>query len=263
LEKIAFKMHLKIIFPLKTKNFNDEKNYEDRLLFKDIKNIHESYDQICQKLLLSTYSGILSKNETTKSYIYHNNNEKNIFTIILTKLNLLKSKFVSEELRCQLTNQSKTFRYNLLAGLIDSDGSKVENLKGSHRYYSFSQCLDHESIILLAQHISRSLGLYSEIYKRSRDCKKLYTGTQNDFVMTIGGSKDLKYISDALALSTKKIPDTLLDKEYRYDSLKIPFAVKLEKMQEFHGFSVKGSNFRFLLHDFTVVSIFFLKKIGT
>lgn len=76
--------------------------------------------------------------------------ESNIFLNILKKYDLIKNKHIPIIYKCN----SRENRLNLLAGLIDSDGSLHKN-KGC---YEFSQSLKHEQIVDDIIYLCRSLG---------------------------------------------------------------------------------------------------------
>ena len=107
-----------------------------------------------QPILLSTIDGPTRNGRPT------NRASHNFFDRVLVALGLLGNKVVTRGLSFQLVSQRPELRRELLAGLLDTDGTRVHS-EARHRHFVFTQSLEHESIAALARLLARSLGLRS------------------------------------------------------------------------------------------------------
>lgn len=138
----------------------------------------------------------------------------------------------------------KTTRLNVLAGLIDSDGTIKTQLGIPYIEVAQSKRI-HENIIYSADYIARSLGFVTSIYiyKRNDVTKKGEDKTRIT----------LRITGDNLDEIPTKLPHKKIvyDKNRQRDCYTNPFEVKYLGKGPFCGWQVDG-NERFLLGDFTV-----------
>lgn len=230
IRELAAKMNLSVILPV-----------EGMYKFKET----------APEIILSTCSGPSHRrilNNVTKDVevpmLEQNDSKKNIFIILLKQLGVYKEKQVTDELICQLTNQSLSFRLHILAGLIDSDGTRWE--KNGHTGLIFSQgiennndCKYHDTILCLCRHVARSLGLRAVAHQ--------YKSPNHYVNIVINGpmAKDIP-----LVIEKKRIPSNAKAGSRQFNL--IQFEINPLCNGEYFGFQVTGSNSRFLLGDFTV-----------
>lgn len=186
---------------------------------------------------ISTYSysnrtpsySITSKEDSTRSY--SNQHRVNIIRKEMERLNLFGNKHIPEDYLCN----SYENRMQLLAGLIDSDGSLD---KHQVRYeISCSNNILCEQIVRLA----RSLGFQVTLSKRVTSCNK----------------KD--FVSNRIVIYGEiwKIPVRVARKKAPKGSIKknpLLYKIKVEEvgLGEYCGFTLDNKEKRFLLKDFTI-----------
>jgi len=175
--------------------------------------------------------------------------DSNQFLTVLKKYDLINNKHIPNIYKCN----SRHKRLELLAGIIDSDGSY--DTKGFYIVQKNESLLD--DIIFLA----RSLGFAA--YKK--ECQKNCTNSKNGpktgtYYRTIIHGKGLEEIPVKCprkkANPRKQIKDVLVSR------------IKLEKLQvdNYYGFTIDG-NHRYLLGDFTVThntvqALYILTELG-
>jgi hypothetical protein len=154
---------IKTEFIVKDSVMADLESLEDRMSQLSLKD--DQFEKLYTESLYTQQPSEYHSASRPPKTILHNVNRRNVFTIILKKLGLLNTKLVTEELKWQLTNQSKSFRLAVLAGLIDTDGYKFKQNLWT-RIYCFSQAddrnsthaLNHPTISRLSRYIAQSLG---------------------------------------------------------------------------------------------------------
>lgn len=161
---------------------------------------------------------------------YPSNHFKNPFTEFLRSNNLIKNKHIPN---CYKFN-SRKFRLNLLAGLIDSDGSFSKT--GSVEFYNTNKVLA-EDVLWLA----RSLGFRSSLNTK-KDAIKSTGYKRTSFRVRISGK-----ISDVpILVKRKQAGDKTKYAALRYGISLLPIG-----KGEYFGFEIDGDG-KFLLGDFTV-----------
>ena len=158
------------------------------------------------------------------------NSEKSILTRFLIDENLIKNKHIPKN---YLVN-SRNNRLKLLAGLIDSDGTKIRS------GLSFSNI--NLELIKSVKFLAQSLGYYASIIIRTdkRSNKKYHS------VDMYGDFSDLiPYL-----LNHRKIPD-YCNKKSNNNPLRGKFLLESIGIGDYYGFTLAGDG-RFLLGDFTV-----------
>lgn len=179
--------------------------------------------------------------------IINNKRSPNHFLKLLQKYNLINNKHIPHDYKCN----DRTTQLELLAGIIDSDGSYSKNT------YDIVQ--KNEEILDGIIYIARSLGFAA--YKS--ECKKwcMYNGEKKEgtyFRTNIHG-KGLEEIPVKCprkkAHPRKQIKDALNTR------------IRLEKLEvdDYYGFEIDG-NRRFMLGDFTVthntiMGLYFISKL--
>lgn len=157
------------------------------------KNIKEKYD-ICEESC-TKYKKIYQEGGTkaVKKYI---RDRTNIFGQSLNKLNLIENKHIPDIYKYNTIEN----RLELLAGLIDSDGS----LSCSKTYYEISQCVKHERLLDNIIEVCTSLGFktckrarkthyYKDNIKKTFDSHRLFiTGDVTQVPVRIPRKKALK-----------------------------------------------------------------------
>ena len=111
-------------------------------------------DTASRQLLLSTNDGPMRYGRPT------NRASHNFFDRVRVALGLLGNKTVTRTLSFQLVSQRPELRRELLAGLLDTHGTRSHG-EAHRRHFVFTQSLEHESIADLARLLARSLGLRS------------------------------------------------------------------------------------------------------
>ena len=159
---------------------------------------------------------------------------KNPFLNLLRKYNVLNNKHIPFEYKCN----SRNVRLNILAGIIDTDGSLIYN--GCYDIIQKNEKLLDDII-----YVARSLGFAA--YKK--ECKKscMYKGekkTGTYYRTTIHGE------------GLEEIPVKLERKKSRKrtqkkNALNVGISVIKKEVDDYYGFEIDG-NRRFLLGDFTV-----------
>lgn len=142
-----------------------------------------------------------------------------------------------------------TSRYNrlqLLAGLIDTDGSYSKR----DRIYTFSQCEDRKHIVEKAAFIARSLGFKVTVNKYGESHEKYICDSDN--ISTCQLTYTMSILDWDVNIPTKverkqaSCPNKRGDKDYS------AFTFEYEGEGSFHGIHVDGDNL-FVLDDFTIV----------
>ena len=131
---------------------------------------------------------------------------------------------------------SRQARLELLAGLIDTDGSSIGHDSIGFDYISKSEALSNDVAF-----VARSLGLAAYV----KPCeKKSQTGFEGDyFRVSISGHCD----EVPVRLDRKRAPKRTIKK----DCLRTGFSLNPVGVEPYYGFSLDGDG-RFLLDDFTV-----------
>ena len=175
-----------------------------------------------------------SKKSRCSSYFITSHNKKpNSLIKSFKKYNLLNNKHIPHDFKCN----SRQIRLELLAGIIDSDGS--------NHYENYDIIQKNEKLFDDIIYLARSLGF--AVYKK--ECKKscMYKGEKREgtyYRTTIHG-KGLEEIpvkcERKKAKPRKQIKDALVSR------------IKVIKKEEdnYYGFELDG-NHRYLLGDFTV-----------
>lgn len=154
---------IKTEFIVKNSVMADLERLEARMSQLSLKD--DQYEKLFTEYLdTQQHSEYYAASPSSKS-ILHNVNRRNVFTIILKKLGLLNTKLVTEQLKWQLTNQTKSFRLAVLAGLIDTDGYKFKQNLWT-RVYCICQAddsnstyaLNHPTISRLSRYVAQSVG---------------------------------------------------------------------------------------------------------
>jgi len=197
--------------------------------------LHEYAANLNMKISTYSYSNrtpsysITSKEDSTRSY--SNQHRVNIIRKEMEHLNLFGNKHIPEDYLCN----SYENRMQLLAGLIDSDGSLD---KHQVRYeISCSNNILCEQIVRLA----RSLGFQVTLSKRVTSCNK----------------KD--FVSNRIVIYGEiwKIPVRVTRKKAPKGNIKknpLLYKIKVEEvgLGEYYGFTLDNKEKRFLLKDFTI-----------
>jgi hypothetical protein len=207
----------------------------------------EAHKKGCWEVLLSTRTGRFDRGAGDR---FSDENTRNPCYWILDHLDLL-DKQVSDGLMYQLTNQSVAARLNLLAGLIDTHGSvkKHENL--SMCSYQFAQTIQNSSIVKLARHVSRSLGMQATAYQRWIKNTNLqpeqHRAYLHEITLHIEGNRTTNI---PVVLPSKQLNITRGNSNQDF-STRI-FTIKPVKDEKFYGFTINDAGGRFLFHDFQV-----------
>nr|CAG8489846.1 2781_t:CDS:10 [Entrophospora candida] len=258
LYELAFKLGLYVILPQ-----DDDFNNMSRCSVKPI--------------LLSTASGSFNYQDSPFRHEYEVlgsnsiENQKNIFIQLLKYFSIYENqhKEISDDVLTKLTNQSLTFRLQVLAGLIDADGYKLQSKNTYKYYYYLHKYSEDASIIRLARHFARSVGFQCIAYETTYSVPNesnyyddleqkfiIYDTniTQEQAVISIDikgeGLGDIPCIikSKRINRSRNKQEHIVMNRaatlEYEFDIIEI-------EPGEYYGFQVTGSNQRFLLGDFT------------
>lgn len=197
---------------------------------KDVKIIEELKTQ-AEIWGMSLYKG---KSKHSITYRFSSGNiggKPNLLTQEIRKLGLFGLKSVKKFIPKQYLLSSFSSRLELLAGLLDTEGS----LSGTFYYITDSQQLATDVLFL-----SRSLGFAAYMKKVK---KKWKNGERNYFHISISGSLE-------------KIPTRILRKQavprsQKKDVLVTGFSICFLGEEDYYGFSLSGDG-RYLLSDFTV-----------
>lgn len=174
---------------------------------------------------------LITPNDINREYFNFNTGIRGDMLSRLKRLNVYCNKHIPED----YIFNTKKVRYELLAGLIDTDG--YYNVK-DNCYYFYQK---DENIAKVVKQIARSLGLYSNI--RSQKISSNYTSNGTDiFVVTISGNI-------ALIPAQKKFK--LTDKARKNDPLKRGIVIEKLGIAPYYGFRLNG-NGRFLLANHTI-----------
>lgn len=181
---------------------------------------------------------IRSEKAGGRSFVYHittgkrgGRTDKNKITNYLKELNLLKNKHIPHQYKVS----SRENRLQLLAGLIDTDGS----LSGSgYDYISKSETLAKDICFL-----ARSLGFSANITKTKKQC--------------VNNGKWGIYYRISITGNTNEVPcrisrKTASVRKQKKDPLVCGFKVESLGIGRYYGFELSGNDRLFLLGDFTV-----------
>lgn len=156
----------------------------------------------------------------------------------LKKYNLLNNKHIPTEYKCN----SKQVRLQLLAGLIDSDGSVGKG--GSIDYITKKEELANDIV-----YICRSLGLAAYKKKSIKRCTNS-TKTENHFdvYFRVSISGDI----DQIPLRIERKKEMLSERKRIKNVLNTGIRVTPVGVDDYYGFQIEGPDKLFLLGDFTV-----------
>jgi hypothetical protein len=175
---------------------------------------------------------LLAPSDPNREYFNFNTGLKGEMLDKLRQLGVWENKHVPDV----YVFNSKAVRYNLLAGLIDTDG--CYNVK-DNAYYFYQKCEDTARKVV---RIARSLGLYSTVHPRI--ISGSYTGSNGSTIFEVAISGDIKKIP--AQKSTR-----IVAKVRRTDPLKRGILIEKLDVQPYFGFQLSG-NGRFLLENHTV-----------
>ena len=204
-----------------------------------------------QQVLFSTNDGTMRSGRPTSRTSH------NFFDRVLIALGLLGSKSVTREMRFQLASQRPELRRELLAGLLDTNNTRVYR-EARHRQFVFTQSLEHESIADLARLLARSLGLRSVAYQlptlKARHAKVSVTisgaGVE---LLPLRLSGERIDVADAADIEED---DELVDDDDRADGDENPtkYAFRITELPAgpFVGIQVTGPDAKLLTEDLTV-----------
>ena len=163
----------------------------------------------------------------------------NPFTDLLKKYNLLRNKHIPQE---YLMND-RSVRLNLLAGIIDTDGHVNKAQEGKRIMITQTRVMLSKQIIFLA----RSLGFNVNYRIIKKQGISIFGGEKKDY-------KD-QYVINISGENLHEIP-TLLPRKKCADCTKNLFntsiKVKYVGKGKYYGWTLSGTNNRFLLEDATV-----------
>jgi len=206
-----------------------------------------------QEVLYSIYSWAKAHNmditidytENNSAVVYNivdKKAKKNIFKRSLRYYNILNNKDIPED----YIYTSVENRLQLLAGLIDTDGSFSKR----DRVYTFSQCEKRKHIVYKLAFIARSLGFKCTVRHYRSGCNKY-----------INGSKNISVCQDTYVLriidGKYDIPCRIARKQHHWQKKRTErmlshFSVEYDGIGRYCGITVDGDNL-FLLKDFTIV----------
>ena len=198
-----------------------------------------------QPVLFSTNDGPMRDGRPT------NRASLNFFDRVLVALGLLGNKTVTRELSFQLASQRPELRRQLLAGLLDTEGTRVHS-EARHRYFVFTQSLEHESIADLARLLARSLGLRSVAYQLPSQDDARHASVS----VSIGGAGvellPLRLPGKRIDAASASIWPAPLVSRRRPSSTKYAFMITELPAGPFVGIQVTGPDAKLLTEDFTV-----------
>jgi len=181
-------------------------------------------------------SACIDKEKIAKGSKWQWKNNENPLTKFLTSTNLLNNKHIPEN----YVKNSRTIRLGVLAGIIDSDGSKDEN--GGYSITLKSKILAEDVVYL-----SRSLGYYTSIAPKKATMKRQDNSIYECQVyrITINGNNlyEIPCIIPRKKIATQSTRVT--------DALSTGIKIEKDIVDEYYGFTLSGDNL-FLLEDMTV-----------
>ena len=172
---------------------------------------------------------------------------KNALIEDLRALGVYENKHIPEQF---LYNDVNT-RLNLLAGLIDTDGS-VYHGKNNHRgYIEFSQCETHKQIVDMFTLIARSLGFKVSVTKAESKVSKIHKNKNITIAQPFYKVRiyDGKYT----------IPTKIARKRFQWPTKRVfnrnycHFDMEFAGRGQYYGFSLEGDKHEFVLGDMTIV----------
>jgi hypothetical protein len=183
------------------------------------------------------------------SYDMHDHdtrNNKNIFLQVLKDCNLIKNKHIPDVYKI---NNSKT-RLELLAGIIDTDGSYCSKSKG----YDIIQ--KNERLANDILYMSRSLGFTANMTKCNKSC--MYKGEQRT-----GVYYRIHLSGNGLSSIPVKCPRKIALEERVINKDNMVMGITIEPLGwgKYYGFEL-DKNHKYLLGDFTVTHNTSLVKEG-
>ena len=165
----------------------------------------------------------------------------------LRRLGVYENKHISED----FLNYDVDTRLQLLAGLIDTDGS-VYRGKGSHGgYMEFTQCEERKQLVDMFVLIARSLGFKVGVKKIESKVTKIY----HNKTITIAQPFYKVRIFDGKYI----IPTKIARKQFRWPSKRVfnsnyaHFDMEFAGRGQYYGFSLEGDKHEFVLGDMTIV----------
>jgi P4 family phage/plasmid primase-like protien len=166
-----------------------------------------------------------------------NNMEKNNFTKGLIKYNLVNNKHIPDDYKLN----SKEVRLQMLAGILDSDGSYQYNKDTNVNQYELT--LKSEKLFDDCVFLARSLGFSAYKHQiKKKCCNNGVIGTY--FRCNIYGEN----IHEIPCIIERK----KANKTNRYfDNLAVRFTIEKDSFDKYYGVQVDG-NHRYLMYDFTV-----------
>ena len=175
---------------------------------------------------------------------------KNKFKSLLKRVGVLDHKHIPDI----YMNASEDDRYELLAGLIDSDGTLDNN--GHCVCYSFEQTESRKRLVLQTAQLAESLGIHVGKISIVKKLPSRFNKTSFDDGQTIHRQFKFRMYGSNITRIPCKLPrkqTTATDKQKRFHSNTSKITITLANNKtEFVGITVDG-NGRFLLPDYTVV----------
>lgn len=197
---------------------------------------------------------------------YRHNNESRSMTIRLSSAmnkkrgQAFKNQFI-EDLRffgvydnkdvSRLKIESREDALNLLAGLIDTDGSVYRSKNGKGNYIEFTQCESHKNIVDLFVELSRKLGFKVSVKKHRKAPKKIHKNKSITYPQTayrvriFDGTYDIP-----TKIHRKKIN---FQKKRSFNKYYSHFTIEYSGRGEYYGFAIDNSSHEFLLADMAIV----------
>jgi len=161
--------------------------------------------------------------------------EENFIYEELNNLNLYNNKHIPDK---YLYNSRKN-RLKLLAGLVDSDGTKNKN----NNCYSISTIkLDLAKQIT---YLCRSLGFRTSLSTKIADIKLPNNKILKDYksyIVRFTGTKDIPCLVERKKPGIRRVDE----------NLHTEISVEKDEIDEYYGFTLEGKDKYFLLEDFTV-----------
>jgi len=205
---------------------------QDATIIKYLKEYLKEYDCYLQHKDKYTYRiNSLNEHRNEKGQFTNHNN----FINTLKSLNLINNKHIPYIYKCN----SRNIRLQVLAGLIDSDGSYSKGV------FEISQSLDKETLVNDIIYLCRSLGFAA--YKKIKKTSWVYKGVKkysSAFRIIISGEN----IEDIPVKILRKIADKRKQKK---NVLLSGFSITEENIDNYYGFLL-DKNHRYLMGDFVV-----------
>ena len=205
----------------------------------DITSIDPEIRQVYEDFAKSIDYRVVDADNVTFRISKNNQKGNNIYRDSLREINVLKNKHIPKEYLID----SRQNRLELLAGLLDTDGS-LNVVRGNYDSYEITQKNKRlaENILELA----RSLGFYASFNHRISKMKRKDGSIYSCETYRIRIYGELNLIP--CKIERKKCPTV----NRRVDSLRFGFKINSVGLGDYYGFAV-GKNHLFLLEDGTVV----------